>query len=285
MVTSSSSFGVVIEKPTASSTVAESPQYVRWRYHQKIRRWSIRMTQLLILIVFLLVWEIAARQHWINPMLTSYPSAVWASFVEVTSDGTVWQHVYVTVQETVISFVASMILGIAIAIVLWLSPFLDRVFDPFLVVGNALPKIALVPIFYIWLGPELSIYGIAIAISVFVTILMVYSGFRQTDPGKLKLARTFGATRIQEMRKVVLPSNLPTITAALKTNIGLALVGVIVGEFQSSKAGLGYLILYGSQIFKMDMVMMSIVILGVISLIMYLLIQTAEAALLRERRR
>jgi NitT/TauT family transport system permease protein len=243
------------------------------------------MTQLLILIVFLLVWEIASRQHWINPMLTSYPSAVWASFVEMTSDGTLWQHIYVTVQETVISFVTSMILGIAVAIVLWLSPFLDRVFDPFLVVGNALPKIALVPIFYIWLGPELSIYGIAIAISVFVTILMVYSGFRQTDAGKLKLARTFGATRIQEMRKVVLPSNLPTITAALKTNIGLALVGVIVGEFQSSKAGLGYLILYGSQIFKMDMVMMSIVILGVISLIIYLLIQTGEAALLRERRR
>jgi NitT/TauT family transport system permease protein len=113
---------------------------------------------------------------------------------------------------------------------------------------------------------------------------MVYSGFRQTDGGKLKLARTFGATRIQEMRKVVLPSNLPTITAALKTNIGLALVGVIVGEFQSSKAGLGYLILYGSQIFKMDMVRMSIVIFGVISLIIYL-IQTGEAALLRERRR
>jgi NitT/TauT family transport system permease protein len=276
---------VAIEKAVMTVTAAESPQYVRWKSHQKIRRWSIRMTQSLILIAFLAVWEMSARHHWINPMLTSYPSAVWASLVEMTSDGSLWEHIYITIQETVISFVISMILGIAVAIVLWLSPFLNRVFDPFLVVGNALPKIALVPIFYIWLGPELSIYGIAIAISVFITILMVYSGFCQTDAGKLKLARTFGASRIQEMRKVVLPSNLPTITAAFKANIGLALVGVIVGEFQSSKAGLGYLILYGSQIFKMDMVMMSIVILGFISLIIYLLIQAGEAALLRERRR
>lgn len=282
---SSNSLAVPLEEPAPQQTVVESPQYAQWKHHQKIRRWSIRITQLLILIVFLAVWEMSARQHWVNPMLTSYPSAVWASFVEMTSDGTIWQHIYVTVQETVFSFIISMILGISIAIVLWLSPFLDRVFDPFMVVANALPKIALVPIFYIWLGPELSIYGIAIAISVFVTILMVYAGFRQTDAGKLKLARTFGATRLQEMRKVVLPSNLPTITAALKANIGLALVGVIVGEFQSSKAGLGYLILYGSQIFKMDMVMMSIVILGFMSLVIYLLIQTGEAALLRDRRR
>lgn len=268
-----------------SSDKAQSEQYSKWRRQQTRRRWFILATQLAILVVFVLAWEISARQNWINPMLTSYPSAVWASFMEMLRDGSLWAHVYITVQETIVSFVISMVIGVMVATLLWLSPFLYSVLDPFIVVGNALPKIALVPIFYIWLGPELSIYGVAIAISVVITILMVYSGFCQTDPAKLKLARTFGATRFQELQKVVLPSNLLTIVAALKANVGLALVGVIVGEFQSSKAGLGYLILYGSQIFKMDMVMMSIVILGVLSLLVYLIIQNIEAALLRRRRR
>lgn len=269
----------------ASSNKAQSEQYSKWRRQQTRRRWFILATQLAILVVFVLAWEISARQNWINPMLTSYPSAVWAAFMEMLRDGSLWAHVYITVQETIVSFVISMVIGVMVATLLWLSPFLYSVLDPFIVVGNALPKIALVPIFYIWLGPELSIYGVAIAISVVITILMVYSGFCQTDPAKLKLARTFGATRFQELQKVVLPSNLLTIVAALKANVGLALVGVIVGEFQSSKAGLGYLILYGSQIFKMDMVMMSIVILGVLSLLVYLIIQNIEAALLRRRRR
>lgn len=268
-----------------SSNKAQSEQYSKWRRQQTRRRWFILATQLAILVVFVLAWEISARQNWINPMLTSYPSAVWAAFMEMLRDGSLWAHVYITVQETIVSFVISMVIGVMVATLLWLSPFLYSVLDPFIVVGNALPKIALVPIFYIWLGPELSIYGVAIAISVVITILMVYSGFCQTDPAKLKLARTFGATRFQELQKVVLPSNLLTIVAALKANVGLALVGVIVGEFQSSKAGLGYLILYGSQIFKMDMVMMSIVILGVLSLLVYLIIQNIEAALLRRRRR
>lgn len=268
-----------------SSNKAQSEQYSKWKRQQTRRRWFILATQLAILVVFVLAWEISARQNWINPMLTSYPSAVWAAFMEMLRDGSLWAHVYITVQETIVSFVISMVIGVMVATLLWLSPFLYSVLDPFIVVGNALPKIALVPIFYIWLGPELSIYGVAIAISVVITILMVYSGFCQTDPAKLKLARTFGATRFQELQKVVLPSNLLTIVAALKANVGLALVGVIVGEFQSSKAGLGYLILYGSQIFKMDMVMMSIVILGVLSLLVYLIIQNIEAALLRRRRR
>jgi NitT/TauT family transport system permease protein len=275
----------VNSKVEAPAKKVQSEQYSRWKRHQTLRRWLVTATQVTILVVFILAWEISARQNWLNPMLTSYPSAVWGAFLEALSDGSLWGHVYVTVQETLISFVISMILGIAIATLLWLSPFFYNVMDPFIVVGNALPKIALVPIFYIWLGPDLSIYGVAIAISVVITILMVYSGFCQTDPGKLKLARTFGATRFQELQKVVLPSNLLTIIAALKANVGLALVGVIVGEFQSSKAGLGYLILYGSQIFKMDMVMMSIVILGVLSLLVYLIIQNIESALLRRRRR
>jgi NitT/TauT family transport system permease protein len=148
---------------------------------------------------------------------------------------------------------------------------------------NALPKIALVPIFYIWLGATTSIYGMAVAIAVFITIIMVYNGFREIDPNKIKLMRTFGATRGQTLRMVILPGSVPTMIAALKVNVGLALVGVIVGEFQSAKAGLGFLIVYGSQIYQMNMVMTAIVILAVISTVMYLGIAVFETRVLKTR--
>src|SRR5690606_16479888 len=150
------------------------------------------------------------------------------------------------------------VIGVVVAAALWWSDLAYKVLDPFLVVANALPKIALVPIFYIWLGSTYSIYGIAIEIAVFVAIMIIYAGFRAIDANKIKLATTFGATRWQVLCKVILPGSVPTLIAALKMNIGLALVGVVVGEFQSSNAGLGFLIINGSQIFKMNIVMAAI---------------------------
>ena len=163
---------------------------------------------------------------------------------------------------TVVGFTAAMVLGTAIAAALWWWETLYKVLDPYLVVANAMPKTAFVPIFYIWLGATLSIYGMSLAISLFITILMIYSGFQGIDPNKIKLAQTFGATKAQILRKVVLPGSVPTLIAALKVNAGLSLVGVVVGEFQSANLGLGYLIQYGSQIFKMNIVMTAITILA-----------------------
>ena len=166
---------------------------------------------------------------------------------------------------TIIGFTAAMVLGTAIAAALWWWQGLYRVLDPYLVVANAMPKTAFVPIFYIWLGATLSIYGMSLAISLFVTILMIYNGFQGTDPNKVKLAQTFGATKAQILAKVVLPGSVPTLIAALKVNVGLSLVGVVVGEFQSANLGLGYLIQYGSQIFKLNIVMTAITILAMVS--------------------
>ncbi|GHH03910.1 ABC transporter permease [Pseudodonghicola xiamenensis] len=260
----------------APETPAPSIAYQNWLKRQGIERRKIQIGRLLLLIGFLAIWEVAPRAGLVNPMLTSYPSAVWRGFFELVAQGNLAMHIGVTLLEVLISFAIAMALGTLIAVVLWLSPMLERILDPFLVVLNALPKIALVPIFYIWLGPMGSIYAVAIAVALFITILMLYTGFSQTDPNKIKLARTLGATRRQILGKVVLPGNLHTFMATLKANVGLSLVGVIVGEFQASKAGLGYLIVYGSQIFRMDMVMAAIVILGLISVAIYLLIQSTE---------
>lgn len=269
------------EAPPTTSAREPSPLYRAWLRRQRNEILLVRGAQVFLVIAFLVVWEVAPRMHWINPMLTSYPSAVWTSFLSMVAEGELGKHVAVTVLETVVSFALSMALGTVGAIALWLSPRTHQVLDPFLVVANALPKIALVPIFYLWLGAELSIYGIAVAVAVFITMLMVFTGFQQTDPNKIKLIKTLGASRWQVLSKVVLPGNVPTFIAALKANAGLALVGVIVGEFQSAKAGLGYLIVYGSQIFRMDMVMTAIVILGLMSLALYLGIQLLERMLVK----
>lgn len=260
-----------------------SPAYRAFLRGVRRKRRAVLGTQILLLVAFLILWEVAPRMEWVNPMLTSYPSAIWPTFTSMMAEGDLLHHTWVTVEETVVGFVIALALGLVVAVALWWSEFVYRVLDPYLVVGNAMPKIALVPIFYIWLGEKASIYGIAVAIGVFITILMIFNGFQEIDPNKVKLVRTFGGTRWQILRKVILPGSVPTIIAALKINIGLALVGVIVGEFQSAKAGLGYLIVYGSQVFQMHLVMTAIAVLVVISTIMYVAILLFERRVLSYR--
>ena len=266
---------------------AASLQYREWLARERRGRLSVRAAQFAILVVFLLLWEALPRAQIINPLLTSYPSALWPTFLELFKEtprqASILTHTWFTVFATVIGFSAAMILGIAIAAALWWWHDLYKVLDPYLVVANAMPKTAFVPIFYIWLGATLSIYGMSLAISLFITILMIYNGFQGIDPNKIKLAQTFGATKGQLLTKVVLPGSIPTLIAALKVNVGLSMVGVVVGEFQSANIGLGFLIQYGSQIFKLNIVMTAITILALISSVMYLVISWLEAAVMRRR--
>ena len=272
--------------PDMKTTQGPSEMYAAFLRRVKFRHRLVLVCQALALVLFLVMWEVAPRAHWVNPMLTSYPSAIWLVFVDLlgSTDNNILYHTWVTLVETVFGFSISMLLGVLVGLALWWWEFLYHVSDPFIVIANALPKVALVPIFYIWLGDKETIYAMAVAIAVFITILMVYTGFRETDPNKIKLVRTLGASKAQIFRKVVLPSNVPVMIAALKINVGLALVGVIVGEFQVAKAGLGHLIIYGSQIFAMSLVMTAITILAVISTVMYFVILWIENRILRHRR-
>jgi NitT/TauT family transport system permease protein len=264
-----------------------SPQYLAWLRRERRGRLTVRAAQLAILIVFLVLWEVLPKAHILNPLLTSYPSALWPTFIELLKStpqqASILTHTWFTVFATVLGFTAAMVLGTAIAAMLWWWDALYKVLDPYLVVANAMPKTAFVPIFYLWLGATMSIYGMSLAISLFITILMIYSGFQGIDPNKIKLAQTFGASKWQILTKVVLPGSVPTLIAALKVNAGLSLVGVVVGELQSASIGLGYLIQYGSQIFKMNIVMTAITILAIVSSLMYLAISWLEAAVMRRR--
>jgi NitT/TauT family transport system permease protein len=264
-----------------------SPQFRAWLAQERRGRMTVRGAQLAILLVFLVLWEVLPKAHIVNPLLTSYPSALWPTFVELLHStqrqAGILTHTWSTVFATIVGFTAAMVLGIAIAAALWWWHDLYKVLDPYLVVANAMPKTAFVPIFYIWLGATLSIYGMSLAISLFISILMIYSGFQGIDPNKIKLAQTFGASKRQILAKVVLPGSIPTLIAALKVNVGLSLVGVVVGEFQSANTGLGFLIQYGSQIFKLNIVMTAITILAIVSSLMYLAISGLEAAVMRRR--
>jgi NitT/TauT family transport system permease protein len=276
-----------MSKASSLTIATVSPQYRDWLARERRDRIIVRVAQLALLGIFLVLWEVLPKLHIVNPLLTSYPSALWPTFLELLKEtprqAGILTHTGATVLATVLGFTGAMVLGTAVAAALWWWNRLYKVLDPYLVVANAMPKTAFVPIFYIWLGATLSIYGMSLAISLFITILMIYSGFQGIDPNKIKLAQTFGASKGQLLTKVVLPGSVPTLIAALKVDAGLSLVGVVVGEFQSASLGLGYLIQYGSQIFKMNMVMTAITILAIVSSLMYLAIAWLEAAVMRRR--
>lgn len=204
----------------------------------KLKRIAILGTQIGILFAFIIIWELLANLKIIDSFITSQPSRIFNTFINLSSNDLL-KHLGVTFYETLVGFVGGTILGLIIAIILWLSNFLSKVFEPFLVVLNSLPKVALGPIIIIWVGSgTTSIIVMALAISLIVTILDILHGFMNTDKEKIKMAKTFNANKFQVLTKVVIPANISTFINSLKINIGLSLVGVISGEFLVSKAGL-----------------------------------------------
>ncbi len=241
-------------------------------YLQKVRRerQRVMLGRLAILAFFVLGWELAGRWGLIDTFITSQPSRILTTMVNLYREGQLFRHILITVLENIVGFISGTLLGTLLAIALWWSDYLSRVLDPYLVVLNALPKVALGPVLIVWVGNGApAIIAMALLISLIVTVLTVYSGFSQVDEEKIKLLKTFGASKSQLLRMVILPASVPTIVSALKINVGLSWVGVITGEFLVSKAGLGYLIVYGGQVFKLDLVMASVIILALAAALMY----------------
>lgn len=246
-----------------------SEERIKYLKQNKRKRFLIALTQIMIFVVIIALWEIMARLKIIDSFIMSQPSRIVRTFTNLLSTG-LMTHIGVTCLETVVGFLLGTILGTLIAIILWWSSFISRVMEPFLVVLNSLPKIALGPVIIIWVGAgSQAIIVVALAISLIVTVLEMLNGFTATDGEMVKMVRTFGANTRQVFTKVVFPSNTGTLFNALKVNIGLSLVGVIAGEFLVSKAGLGYLIVYGGQVFQMDLVMCSVIILAIVAYLMY----------------
>lgn len=223
-----------------------------------------------ILFSVILLWELAARRGLIDPFITSSPVRLAQSIIRLYQNGELFMHIGITLFETVVGFLLGTLFGTLMAVLLWWSPTLSRILDPYMVVLNALPKIALGPILIVWFGAGVkSIIVMALLISLIVTVMSVLSGFNEITGDKQLLMRTLGASKLQILTMVVLPASVPTIMSALKISVGMSWVGVIVGEYLVSKAGLGYLIVYGGQVFQLDLVMASIVVLCVLAALMY----------------
>lgn len=256
-------------------------------YLKKVKRnkWKIGIIRIAILVIFIALWEVAAKLKLIDPFLTSSPSRIVKSLISFVNGGTLFRHIWVTCYETIIGFMLGTILGVIIAIILWASKTASKVLDPYLVVLNALPKVALAPIIIFWVGNGTpAIITIALLISIVTTIISVLTGFSEVDEGKMLLMTTFQANKWQKLRYLVFPASIPVIISALKINVGLSWVGVIMGEFLVAREGLGFLIIYGGQIAQLDMVMMSIVILSVIAFIMYEVVAILENKLVNKKR-
>lgn len=251
-------------------------------YLKKLRRNKrfVHFMQLAILAAFIAVWELLGRLGIINTFIFSSPSRVAATISRLYSNGELFMHIGITTLETVAGFLIGTLIGTLIAVLLWWSPTLSRILDPYMVVLNALPKIALGPIIIVWVGAGMeAIILMALLISTIVTIMTVLSGFNEISGENRLLMRTLGANKLQTFFKVVLPASVPTVMSALKLSVGMSWVGVIVGEYLVSKAGLGYLIVYGGQVFKLDLVMAAIAILCVLAALMYYAVALLEAAI------
>lgn len=248
----------------------------------KRRNNAVHLIQILILFSFFLLWEIAAHFEWIDPFIFSQPTKMIQAGREMLADGTLWMHIGTTLWETVAGFLIGTILGTLVAVILWWNRFISDISEPYLVILNSLPKTALAPIIIVWFGNnQSSIILVALLTSIVVTILSVLNGFLQVDDEKIKLIQIFGGTKKQILTKVVFPSNIPCILNALKINVGLSFVGVIVGEFLVAQRGLGFLITYNSQTFQMSRVLLSVLILAFLSALLYGIISILEKRFLK----
>ncbi|WP_238404453.1 ABC transporter permease [Paenibacillus luteus] len=254
--------------------------HMRFKSQKRKLTAAVIVTQTVLLLLFVGLWEAAGRNKWIDPLLFSYPTKMLQQLWKTMADGSIWPHVGMTVTETVVGFLLGTILGTAMAAVLWWFPFLSRVFDPYLVVLNSMPKVALGPIFIVGLGPGfMSIVAITLSVTVIITTLNIYNRFREIDSGYIKVVRLLGASRLQLFKLVILPGSFPVIIATLKVNVGLAWIGVIVGEFLVAKLGLGYLIIYGFQVFNFTLVLSSLIVIAIVATVMYQLVAMLERRL------
>ncbi len=260
----------------------KSREYKLYLRKLKIEKILIYSVQILIIVGFNILWEYASNKGIINTFIYSSPSRMIKTIIDLYNQNNLFNHIWVTVYETVISFSLATILGTIIAIILWYSKFLYRVFDPYLTVLNSLPKVALGPIIIIIFGANIkSIIIMALLISIVITISNVYSGFINTDKNKIKLLKSFGASKNQMLKYLIIPNNYHVIVNSLKINVGMSMVGVIMGEFLVSKEGIGYLINYGSDVFNLSLVFAGIIILLIVSYLMYLIVLYIEKVLIR----
>ena len=262
-----------------------SKEHLAYLHKVKTKSIWINVSRVAILAIFLCLWELSAQLVWVNPFITSSPSRIYKTLIDLYQNGSLFYHVGTTLLETLAGFFIAVVLGYGIALLLWWSEAFRRISEPYFVVLNALPKIALGPLIIIWCGTgKTAIVFMTILIGLIVAILNMLNGFMATDENKLLLMKSMGASKWQVLTKLVIPSSLPNFISMLKINVGMAWIGSIMGEYIVSKAGIGYLIVYGGQVFKLDLVMCAVFILCILAAVMYAAVALLERLVIKNRK-
>lgn len=253
-------------------------------YLKKIKRDNRKVTFLRIALAFVVLfgWEFLGRMGVIDTFIFSSPSGIVRCFIEMTVDGTIFRHMGITIAETLIAFVLVIVVALLVAVLMWRFRIVFKVLEPYMVLLNSLPKSALAPLLIVWLGNNFkTIVVAAVSVAVFGAMLSIYTSFIEVEEEKIRLIKTLGGNRFHTLVYLVIPHSLPSIINTCKVNLGLSLVGVIIGEFLAARQGLGYMIIYATQTFKMDWVLLAIVILSLLSVGMYKLINVIEKILFK----
>lgn len=250
-----------------------SKEHLLYLKNIKRKKQIIFFSQILLLITFILTWELLAKNNIINSFITSSPSNIIKTIIELYNQNNLFIHIITTINEVLLSFLITSTLSLIIAIVLYSNETIEKIIDPYITILNSLPKVALGPLIIIYLGANTkSIITMSILISIILSTQNILNGFKNTNKNKIKLLKTLNASKKDIITKLVIPSNKQTIINSLKINISMCLIGTIQGEFLTSKSGIGYLIMYGTQVFNLNLVMTGIILLTIISYIMYLII-------------
>ncbi len=254
-------------------------------YEKKWKRNLVlnRSIQILVFLFFLIIWEVTTARGIVDSFFFSSPSLIVKSLRTLTRNNDLLVHIRVTLFEVLLSFALVVLISLVIAVLFWYFDRLSTIFEPYLVVLNSLPKSALAPLFIVWLGTGMKTIIVAgVSVAIFGSVISLYVGFKQADGGKIYLVQALGGSKFDVLRKVILPGSVPLIISTMKVNIGLALVGVVIGEFLAARRGLGYLIIYGTQTFKMSMVITSLVLLCIIAVLLFVAIDVLDK-LIRKR--
>lgn len=260
-----------------------SREHLAYLKKERNKKIIITVSRILILLLLLGFWELFAQLKVIDPFITSSPSRVAITIADLYKNGTLFFHIGITLAETLAGFLIAVVLGYAIAVVLWASDTVHKVVEPYIVVLNSLPKIALGPLIIIWIGTGYdAIIFMTVLVSIIVCIMNMLAGFIAVDKTKLLLMKAMGANKLTTLRKLIIPASIPALMNTLKVAVGLAWIGSIMGEYIVSKAGLGYLIVYGGQVFKLDLVMTATFILCALAGGMYGIIALIEKYVVRQ---
>ena len=260
-----------------------SKEHMNFLRKLRKEKFIVTLFQTLIFITFIAIWQILADFNIINTFIFSSPKKILNTIINLYNNKNLFSHIWVTIYETFLSFSIATILGVIVATILWWNKKIQKVIEPYLTILNSLPKVALGPIIIIWFGAGIkSIIFMALLISLIITIINVHEGFNNTNQNKIKLMKTLGANKYQIFFKLILPNSTNTIISALKINVSMSLIGVIMGEFLVSKKGIGYLILYGSQVFNLSLVISGIFILCIVAALMYYIVCFIEKKVSRK---